>query len=435
MLKSARFNDLFFKTSIAIVLALHSLISAAVLQGDEPDSSTKHHSTSIKLRHHFIAQDLPGDTTWGYGTPGLADFDRDGFLDYALCVRGDNIYWFEYQEPDRWVRHVLGALAFRVLGATTMDVDGDGWTDLITGGYWYRNSQNPKSIPFERYLYDDSIDETSSVHDMVSADIDGDGRQDVVMLGDGVGCFWYKIPKGAGSQGAWTRTLVTMTVLKTEANKLAGTHSGFFPRGVADLDKDGDPDIVLPDRWMENRDQGMNWTPHPLPFGKRGPYGLSCRSWITDLDGDGDQDIVMTDCDQSESRAAWLESNGSKPPSFTCHFLPTDAPGKRGSFHSLAVADFDGDNDLDIFTVEQEDPTLLPVGASPRWYVWENSGSKKPQFQERVVFDGRLGGHDALLGDVDGDGDLDICSKVWSRWPNSSNGGVEHVEFLENLAK
>jgi hypothetical protein len=37
------------------------------------------------------------------------------------------------------------------------------------------------------------------------------------------------------------------------------------------------------------------------------------------------------------------------------------------------------------------------------------------------------------MGDVDNDGDLDLCSKIWKRWSENGNGGREHASFLENL--
>ena len=71
---------------------------------------------------------------------------------------------------------------------------------------------------------------------------------------------------------------------------------------------------------------------------------------------------------------------------------------------------------MDIFTVEQEDTSIPPEGATPRWYIWENIGDEEePEYVERVVFDGKLGGHDALVGDVDGDGTQDICAKICNR--------------------
>jgi hypothetical protein len=50
-----------------------------------------------------------------------------------------------------------------------------------------------------------------------------------------------------------------------------------------------------------------------------------------------------------------------------------------------------------------------------------------------VIFDGRLGGHDAVIGDVDGDGDVDIASKIWKRWDGNANEGREHLDLLESL--
>jgi len=380
------------------------------------------------FEHHYVVNDLPGDRDWGYGTPALADFDSDGDLDYAFGVREENIYWFETVENGEWKRHVAGPLPIRTLGGMALDVDGDMWSDIVIGGYWYRNTQNPRDQRFEVYRFDSEIQQ--EIHDIVAADIDGDGHLDVVMSGDHEGTFWYRIPARPLQDVDWEKTTVTLDAL-TEHDAI---HAGFFPKGVGDLDGDMDPDLVMPDRWYENRNSGQEWQRHPLPFGKRGPWGLSSRSWILDLDEDGDADIVMTDCDQQASRAAWLENHGESPPTFTSHFLPMTAPGIRGSFHSLAVGDFDGDGDQDIFTCDQEDDSILPEGAPPRWYIWENvSMGGRIEFRERVIFDGRLGGHDALVGDVDADGDLDIFSKVWNLWPENGNGGREHGDFLENL--
>jgi hypothetical protein len=402
--------------------------SAMVLMSCGEGPQSDQHISVDSFAHHYVVSDLPGERDWGYGTPALADFDRDGDLDYAFGVRDDNIYWYETERIGEWTQHVLGPLTIRTLGGMALDVDRDGWDDVVIGGYWYRNTQNPREQIFEIYQFDSSLQR--EIHDIAAADINGDGFLDVVMTGDHEGTFWYQIPDKPAQDVDWERTTITLDVLSEKD----AIHAGFFPRGVGDLDGDGDADLVMPDRWYENVSEGQKWDRRPLPFGKRGPWGLSSRSWILDMDGDNDSDIVMTDCDQKASRAAWLENHGDLPPTFTAHFLPMTAPGIRGSFHSLAVGDFDGDGDLDIFTADQEDDSILSEGAPPRWYIWENiSLSSRIEFVERVVFDARLGGHDALVGDVDGDGDLDIFSKVWNLWPENGNGGREHGDLLENL--
>lgn len=383
---------------------------------------------STLFKHHYISRDLPGEIGSRHGLVPPTDFDGDGDIDYGVFTR-KAVYWFENRGIDHWVLHMAGERPTPTLGGAVLDVDKDGHTDILLGGLWYRNSGNPTETLFERYVIDDRIE--AEIHDMVTADIDDDGQLDIVAMGDGEGAFWYSVPENPAQNANWPRTTITMSVLDENED----IHSGFFPKGVGDLDGDGDADIILADRWLENQEKGARWIRHLLHFGARGPWGLSSRSWIKDLNGDGDADIVILESDGTGSGGAWLENDGGSPPSFTVHELPTSAAGTRGSFHSLFVGDFDNDGDPDIFTAEQEDPNILPMDAPPRWFIWENDGKSPPTFTERIIFNGRLGSHDALAADVDGDGDLDILSKIWSVWSENANDGVEHVDVLENTLK
>lgn len=378
------------------------------------------------FRHHYISRDLPVDHRWGYGVVPPADFDGDGDIDYGIYARNDSVYWFENQGIDNWVRHSVGALPIRNLGGAVLDVDSDGYVDILQGRLWYRNPGNPTKEKFKRFEYDDRVQ--AEIHDIVAADIDNDGQKDIVATGDEDGAFWYSIPEDPARNENWSRTLISNSVL----NENDDIHAGFYPNGVDDLDGDGDADVTLTDRWLENQENGTEWVEHLFPVGARGPWGLSSRTWIEDLDGDGDADIVNLESDGTGSGGAWLENDGESSPSFAVHELPTTAAGTRGSFHSLYVGDFDNDGDVDIFTAEQEDSSLLPMGAPPRWFIWENDGKSPPSFTERIIFNSRLGGHDALAADVDGDGDLDILSKIWNVWSGNANGGLEHVDVLEN---
>jgi hypothetical protein len=80
-----------------------------------------------KFEYHEIGKigNLMGQTS-------LVDVDRDGKLDWiAGCSHGD-IWWFQYQAPDRWVRHLIGQKVGTEVGGIAMDVDGDGDLDICS---------------------------------------------------------------------------------------------------------------------------------------------------------------------------------------------------------------------------------------------------------------------------------------------------------------
>ena len=391
---------------------------------------------STKFVHHIIASPLPGPSSWGTGGFTLADFDKDGNLDITISRRADSskVYWYENQ-GNTWSIHPVGRSDEEQLGAVALDVNRDGHTDLVVARFWFENPGNLGNRPntkWIRHIYANSL--TDENHDIAVADFNQDGQTDIICysqkMNNGI-LRWYDIT----DPDSWISYDIALNVndlVKGMPNS-NGIHGGFAPSGVGDLNGDSYPDVVMPPGWYQNpgSESKHDWKFNPWPFSFGiipNPYGISNRSWIADMDNDGDNDIVCTDCDVQNSAGYWIENKGNGN-LFLMHPLPLIGES-TGSFHSLAVGDFDMDGDLDIFSGEQEDPDNLmkPKGLKERGFFWENIGNKySPLFKVRIIHIDNPGWHDVQIGDTDGDGDLDLVSKIWNK-----DGEVYHADFWEN---
>jgi hypothetical protein len=114
---------------------------------------------------------------------------------------------------------------------------------------------------------------------------------------------------------------------------------------------------------------------------------------IGDLDGDGDLDAVMANY-ANNAQAVWLNDGHG---AFTAH--PTIPRFGVGLSTDIALGDLDDDGDLDAVvtnTVSQADT------------VWLNDGSGGFTAHPDVPTLGAENGFGLALGDLDGDGDLDV---------------------------
>jgi hypothetical protein len=234
------------------------------------------------------------------------------------------------------------------------------------------------------------------------ADFDRDGDLDITISRreiSGGKVFWYE-----NESGTWKRH-----DLGTSDKKQLGA-------AATDINGDGFPDLVVARYWFEN--------PKVLD---RFPDSVWIRkAYIGDLDGDRFADIVMP--------AGWHKNPGQDPDGIWTYqpwpFHTGIVPNLYGISGRSWVADLDSDGDLDIFTGEQEDPSIgmKPATLKEKGFFWENTGNRrKPSFAVRIIQTDNPGWHDVQMGDVDGDGDMDIVSKVWY-----SDGGHYHADYWEN---
>jgi hypothetical protein len=347
---------------------------------------------------------------WGskIGQTALIDIDQDGDLDWiagnashAGAVAGQ-ISWWEFHGADQWTRHRLGRGDTDVGGAAH-DVNHDGWPDFVAGSVLLLHPGKANASDFQAFNIG-----TIHSHDTEFADINGDGIADLIANSDKAGLFWYEIPNDPTAP--WTKHLIA-------SNRDHQVHGGPSPQGVGDLDGDGDADVVTAQVWYENLGKGLNWKPHQnIDFGEHHRYGVAVRTWVGDLDGDGDTDLVQAENDNPDGRIAWFENDGQAH--WTRHLIRDRGQGQ--DWHSLAVADFDSDGDWDVYS------GAGPLSQSKNFacYIWENLGQGK-SWKEHELLSGKQC-HEAEAGDVDGDGDIDICTKPWS-------GGNEHLFFENHL--
>jgi hypothetical protein len=387
-------------------------------------------SFQIAFKHHVIANPLPG-ISWGTGGFTLADYDKDGDLDVTVQRRSDEdkAYWYEYQSMDNWIPHFIGTAEGYQLGATSIDVNRDGYIDLVMGHVWFQNPGNLKINPdsdWGKHLYNGDMQEEN--HDIVAADLNLDGIEDIVMYNQNAGTLrWYNTTDPYN----WTYTDIATDVNDNYV------HSGLFPSGIVDLDKDNYPDLIMPIHWYKNPGaSGEKWMHKTWPYTPidTTPYGKGIRVWAGDINKNGFNDIIYSDCDVRFSKIYLLiNEDGGETWEKEEIFIPNSNVVSSGSFHSLQVADLDNDGDLDIFAGEQEDPYKLmkPDSLKERGIVFLNTGkATSPKFSPIIIQEDNPGWHDALIGDIDADGDVDIVSKVWNA--DETN---YHLDCWENQLK
>ena len=402
---------------------------------------------AIKFTHFDIENPLEPNK---YGTGGFTvnDFDNDGDLDITL-ERGPTgkVYWYQNTGSEKWVKYEIASDIFYQLGAVSTDVNRDGKFDFVMGTYWLENPGDLLGKPNQqwiKHIYNGAMTDSEN-HDIVSKDVNNDGRPDIIAYCQkynnlGGTLRWYDLSDPYNWKYHDIDTLVNKREMPTWD---LGIHAGFAPNGVGDLNNDGRCDIVLPSGWYENPVDPIKgkwilhrWTDYGFKIGiPHTPYGTSMRSWICDLNQDGSNDIVFTDCDVENSKA-YVIYNIKGAGNFKVEALPFP-PGPSGSLHSLGVADLDGDGDLDIFSGEQEDPDKMmkPAGLAERGILWVNKGTpQKPVFEYKIINRDNPGWHDTILRDMDGDGDIDLVSKVWNA-DEGTDGNPDrkwHLDYWRN---
>ena len=264
------------------------------------------------------------------------------------------------------------------------DFDGDGFLDLFVGG---RSPIGKYPLPEKSFLLKNEggqmkdvtdqvapgLREVGMVTDAVWSDINGDGKVDLIVVGELMpitvfvnqgGKFVKQAVTGLENQLGWWNSLAT-----------------------ADFDQDGDTDFVV-GNW------GANNSLHPS---KEKPVKIYAK----DFDNNGSVDPVTF--------AYYKDKPGGKYMSFPSHFwddLNGQSPMFRRKFDRYKY--FALSTEESFFTEEEKKDVLILTGNYDRTVWVENLGSGKFSLHELPVMAQIAPTNGITADDINGDGFLDI---------------------------
>ena len=321
-----------------------------------------------------------------------ADIDGDGDLDILVSYAFDNVVsWFENLDGqgEFGEQQIIGSLNF-TNSSFPSDIDGDGDIDVISTStnddklVLYKNNDSQGNFSSEIILANEN-----SVRDAKTFDLDNDGDQDIVYISfAGARLQWLENTDGQGNFGP--PQLISNN-----------TPAGANVQGD-DIDGDGDIDIVAAigqldtAAWYENLDgQGSFSSANIITTNANGIISVD----IADMDGDGDLDVLSASITNinGETNVAWYENTDGQGVFIGENIITNDAD----FCYFVSAVDVDNDGDMDILSNSGET-------GNDRIF-WQENLDGLGNFGPQISFGENIEFCRYIIGaDIDDDGDSDV---------------------------
>ena len=362
---------------------------------------------------------LPSILTSGY-LVGFGDVDADG--DPDLLLQGGSLFlpgetlWIndgsgQFVDETALRVPVEGSLASN---AAFVDVDGDGDLDMLSGTVRLNDGTG---------VFGAGVQELQRA--TAAGDIDLDGDIDLldgveVLVGDGTGGSFETRRRGIWLQDEWSLRfedvagdMLSDIVIDSRGAILRDLRLRQEGIRTADLDGDGAMDLLH----VEDCALTVYTGNGTGVFVGMAPIAIPCgtvtdrRVAIGDVDGDSDLDLVVgaQSCFFFDTQTQLLLNDGSAQfVNATVASMPVDVDVTTGG---VELGDIDGDGDLDlVLAIGRPLEGSCSTNQPDRIYINDGSGVFVDESAARfsASFFERTGF--ARLGDVDEDGDLDLVT-------------------------
>ena len=299
------------------------------------------HATEFRMQHpgngpdgesrvSFLAHRLGSDHAEGIS---MLDMNNDGFLDLL-----SGAYWYENPGPQggEWKQRQFRTVGIHNefvndCGEWIVDVDHDGLPDLVTTGWisnglwWYRNP-GPEAVAAGAMWKAEKITDSYDTEGGAFADINGDGKPDLALAHyNRAGVLW-----------------VDFSADKPRVHHLGGREEDGHGIGIADINGDGKPDVLTTHGWFEQIDANSDkWFWH-------GDWNLGDAGFPIfgyDVNHDGKLDLIYG---QGHGYGLyWLEQAGT---SAHLRWIRHTIDESFSQSHALALIDIDGDGIPELIT-------------------------------------------------------------------------------------